>query len=175
MNLKLNKKQKYLLTFVLTIFLSIFLFFFQEKFAQFQALGLIGLFIISIIGSMLFLPSPVLITAVLAAGNAYNPFLVAIVASLGSTVGDILGYGIGYAGREAFLDQQKWHHKIAQEVFHKHGGILILILSAVPNPIFDAFGVIAGLFLYPLKKFLLYIFLGRLVRNLLLAYLGSAL
>ena len=174
-NLKLTKKQKYLLAFLLTLFLSFFLFFFQEKFAQFKTLGLIGLFIISMIGSMLFLPSPVLIATVLAASRTYNPFLVALIASLGSSVGDILGYGIGYTGREAFWNQQKWHHKIAQEVFHKHGGILILILAAVPNPIFDAFGVIAGLFLYPLKKFLLYIFLGRLVRNLLLAYLGSAL
>ena len=174
-NVKLSKKQKYLLAFLLTLFLSIILFFFQEKFAQFKALGLIGLFVISMIGGMLFLPSPVLIASVLAAGRTYNPFLVALIASLGSTTGDILGYGVGYTGREAFLDNQKWHHKIAQEIFHKYGGILILILSAIPNPIFDAFGVIAGLFLYPLKKFLLYIFIGRLVRNLLLAYLGSAL
>jgi membrane protein YqaA with SNARE-associated domain len=171
----LSKKQKYVLAFALTLFLSFILFFFQEKFIQFKTLGLVGLFIISVIGGMLFLPSPVLIASVLAAGRAYNPFLVAVIASLGSAVGDVLGYGVGYTGREAFLDKQKWHHKIAEEIFHQYGGILILVLSAIPNPIFDAFGVIAGLFLYPLKKFLLYIFMGRLIRNLLLAFLGSAL
>lgn len=172
---RLTKKQKYVIAFVLTIAISVGLFFFQDKLIELKGFGLIGLFIISIISGMLFFPSPVLIAAVLAAGRTYNPFLVAIIASLGSTIGDILGYGLGYTGREAFVDSKKLRNVIIQDLFLKFGGLFTFIFALIPNPFFDAIGTVAGLFEYPLKKFLIYVFSGRLIRNLLLAYLGSAL
>jgi membrane protein YqaA with SNARE-associated domain len=171
----LSKRQKYSLAFVLTLLFSIGLYFFQEDIAQLKSFGLIGLFIISIIGGLLFFPSPIIIASVLAAGRFYPPLVVALIASLGSSIGDILGYWVGYTGREAFIDDKKIKNQIMEDLFHKFGGALVLLLSLIPNPFFDAIGVVAGLFKYPIKKFFIYVFAGRLVRNIILAYLGSAL
>lgn len=171
----MTKKQKYLLVLILTVALSLGLYFFQDKIADLKEFGLIGLFLISMVGGLLFFPSPIIIAAVIATGHAYPPVLVALVGSLGSSIGDILGYGVGHTGRKAFVDEQKFHHKIMEEIFHKFGGLFIFVMAAIPNPFFDAIGVVAGLFHYPMKKFFSYVFVGRLIRNILLAYLGSAL
>lgn len=172
---KLTKRQKYSLAFIFTLLFSIGIYFFQGNIAELKSFGLIGLFIISIIGGLLFLPSPIIIASVLAAGRFYPPVVVALVASLGSSIGDILGYWVGYTGRQAFVDEEKIKNQIMEDLFHKFGGALVLLLSLIPNPFFDAIGVVAGLFRYPLKKFFIYVFVGRLIRNILLAYLGKAL
>ena len=136
---KLTKRQKYLLAFILTLFFSLSLFFFQDKLVELKGFGLLGLFVVSIIGGLLFFPSPIIIAAVFAAGRFYPPLVVAIVASLGSSIGDILGYGVGYTGREAFLDNKKLKHQIMEDLFHKFGGALVLLLSLIPNPFFFFF------------------------------------
>lgn len=174
LNIRFTKKQKYAVAFILTLIFSVSLFFLQEKLVHLKALGLIGLFLISVVSSILFLPSPLLIAGVLASGHSYSPLIVALVASSGSAVGDIVSYAIGYTGREAFWDNQKWHHQVAQEIFNKFGGLFIFVLALIPNPFIDAIGVFAGLFLYPLKKFFIYVLIGRFIRNILLAYIGSS-
>lgn len=171
----MTKKQKYLLAFALTVAFSLGLFFLQDKLLHLKALGLIGLFLISVFSAILFIPSPVGIASVVAAGTAFPTLLVALIASLGSSVGDLVAYLIGYTGREAFIDTKKLRHQVIQDVFEKHGGLFIFFIALVPNPFFDAIGVVAGLFFYPVKRFFIYIFLGRLLRNLLLAYLGHRL
>ena len=171
----MTKKHKYLLAFLVTILFSLGLFFFQVQLVHFKALGLLGLFLINIVGSLLIFPSPVVIASVLAAGTAYPIVLVALIASLGSSIGDIVAYFIGYSGRQAFVDTRRQRYEIIEEVFHKFGGLFIFSLALIPNPFFDAIGIIAGLFSYSPKRFFFYIFTGRLVRNLLLAALGSSL
>ncbi len=175
MKFKLSKKQKYSLVFVLSILFSLALYFFQGDIAQLKGWGLLGLFIISVIGGILFFPSPIIIAAVFAAGSYYPPLLVAFIAALGSSIGDVLGYGVGYTGRKALLDERTLKNQIMEDLFHKFGGALVLILALIPNPFFDAIGVVAGLFKYPVRKFFIYVFVGRLVRNIMLAYLGQSL
>jgi len=58
-------------------------------------------------------------------------------------------------------------------VHHKHGSLLIVLFAFVPNPFFDAIGIVAGLALYPLRRFLMLVFIGRLARDLIVAYVGS--
>jgi membrane protein YqaA with SNARE-associated domain len=140
--------------------------------------GLVGLFLVNVIGGLFLFPSPIILASVVAAGNHYPPVLVALLAAVGSSTGDILGYFLGYTGRKAFADKKdkkKLRYTILEDLFLKFGGLFIFLFAAIPNPFFDAIGVVAGAFFYPPKKFFIYVFAGRMVRNILLAYIGKAL
>jgi len=51
----------------------------------------------------------------------------------------------------------------------------LLVLSAIPNPLFDLAGMAAGMLRYPVSKFLLACWIGKTFKALVIAYLGSFL
>lgn len=149
-------------------------YYFRAELAKFASLGLVGIFIVNIIGSAtLFVPAPGIATVV-AGGFLFNPILVATVAAVGSALGDMVGYALGKSGKEILLKNHHFWYKIFKETFHKFGAIFVIFFSFVPNPLFDFVGVFAGIFHYSIYKFLAYVLIGRFLRNLLLAYLGAS-
>lgn len=161
--------------FVVSLILVGVAFYFQSYLSQFQSLGLLGIFLINLFSSAtLFLPAPGFLS-VFAGGSIYHPLLVALVASLGSAVGDMVGYLIGYSGRKIAhkkLSKKIWF-KVTSNIFHKWGGVGLFFFSLVPNPLFDSMGIVAGIFMYSPVKFLLIVFLGRLIRFIIIAQFGS--
>ena len=145
-------------------------FFFRAELSKFSSFGLLGIFLINLIGSAtLFVPAPGIATVV-AGGFLYNPLFVAIVSALGSAIGDLVGYALGHSGKEVLFKNHPFWYKILKETFHKFAAIFIIFFSFIPNPIFDFVGVFAGVFHYSPYKFLVYVLIGRFLRNLLLAY-----
>lgn len=168
-------KRNYLIMFFISLALIGLSFYFRDDLAKFASLGLLGIFIINLVSSItLFLPAPGIATVV-AGGFLYNPLIVAIVAALGSAIGDFVGYMLGRAGKEVLLKKQSFWYNIFKETFHKFGAIFIILFSFIPNPLFDAVGVVAGLFSYSPVRFFIYVLIGRFLRNLLLAGIGAAL
>lgn len=111
--------------------------------------------------------------AVLAAGSVWNPVLVGIAAGLGAGSGEISGYLLGIGGN-AILDLKegkRWRR--AHGWLEKHGLLAILILAVIPNPFFDAIGLIAGSLAYPLRGFWIAAVLGNSVKYVVLASLSS--
>jgi membrane protein YqaA with SNARE-associated domain len=150
-------------------------FIFQDQLAEVRSLGLLGIFILNLIGSAtLFIPAPA-IASVVAGGIIYHPFLVALVAALGSVLGDMIGYLVGYSGKKVFIKNHPGRFGFFQKIFHRFGGVAIFIFALIPNPVFDAIGILAGVFSYSPLKFFAISFGARLLRNLVLAYFGSVL
>jgi uncharacterized membrane protein YdjX (TVP38/TMEM64 family) len=56
----------------------------------------------------------------------------------------------------------------------RRGFATLLVLAAVPNPLFDVAGMAAGMLRYPVGKFLLACWLGKTLKAIVIAYLGSA-
>ena len=168
-------KRNYIILFLASLGLISISFFFQDKLIQFTSLGLLGIFLINLFSSItLFLPAPGIATVV-AGGFLYNPVIVALVAALGSAIGDFVAYLLGRSGKEVFIKKNSFWYNIFKETFHKYGALFIIVFSLVPNPIFDAVGLVAGLFSYSPLRFFVYVFIGRFLRNLLLAGIGSLL
>lgn len=161
--------------FILSLALTVVFFVFHDYFEQTRSLGLLGLFIINAVSNAsLFISAPAFLT-VIAGGAIYPPFLVALVASFGSAVGDMVGFVLGSSGRNLInhkLNEKIWF-KVIDTYFHKYGGWIILVISFVPNPFFDSMGIIAGVFHYHPLKFFLIVFIGRFFRYLILAKAGS--
>ena len=169
-----NSKLKYILLFIVSFIVIFLSFYYRAELAHLGSLGIIGIFIINIIGSAtLFFPAPAIATVV-AGGIVFNPLLVAVVAALGSGIGDMVGFALGHSGKHIFLKRDSFWYKIFKEVFHKWGALFIIFFSFIPNPIFDAVGIFAGIFSYSPIKFFVYILIGRFLRNILLAYLGAS-
>ena len=102
-----------------------------------------------------------------------NPYIVGVVAGIGSGLGEITGYSVG-AGASNIVKKEldgrfkKWKEWIRKMIF-----FAIFVLSAIPNPAFDVAGIAAGSIGIDWKRFLLACVIGRTARYVLLAYLGT--
>jgi membrane protein YqaA with SNARE-associated domain len=135
---------------------------YQQELRNLGNYGYLGLFVISIIGNAtLIIPAPVFVVAC-AAGMVYGPIGVGIVAGLGSALGELTGYMAG-AGGKALLPQGK-RYKQLHHFMQRHGMLAIFLLGAIPNPIFDVGGLIAGALRMKGWKFILAAWAGKAIR-----------
>jgi membrane protein YqaA with SNARE-associated domain len=163
--------------FILSILLSLAVFLIPLDPNQLRVYGYGGVFIITLLGAAtLFIPGPTMV-ATFVVGAMLNPAIVALVAGLGSALGETTGYMAGYASR-AFITHQDRQSTWYQRIFHwmgMHPFLTIFLLDAIPNLIGDIAGLIAGRIKYSYLKFLLASFLGKTIRFSLSAYLGAFL
>ena len=145
-----------------------------------ESAGYSGVFLVTLIANAtVILPTPGFL-AVIVAGAVLNPFLVAVSAAAGMTLGETSAYLIGRGGRALSsrefrpdVGERKGIIDRGQRLIDRWGMLGILILAATPNPLFDLAGIAAGAAQMGIVKFLAATFVGRLIRTLLLAY-GSA-
>ena len=166
----------YVGSFLLSMLLMYAAFRFQHRLEHFKSLGLLGIFFINLIGSStIFLPAPAIVSVV-AGGVLYPPLLVGIVAALGASGGDMLGYFLGRSGKHVVLNhtEHQWYTYF-RKIFHKFADLIIFIFALVPNPFFDAIGIIAGVSEFSPVRFFLIMLAGRFLRNVLLAFAGARL
>jgi membrane protein YqaA with SNARE-associated domain len=140
--------------------------------ALLETYGYFGIFLVNLIAaSTIIFPLPSSVF-VFAAGAFMNPFLVGLFAALGCTVGEFSGYALGLGGRKVIKKKwEKWITK-TEKWFQKYGAFWIIVLfAATPLPD-DVVGVLSGVLNYPLKRFFIASFIGKLILNLALAYGG---
>lgn len=169
-----NKLYAFLI-FISSILLSIVFYEYRDFFKHALSLGLLGLFIINFVSSAgFFLSGPAFLT-IIAGGNLYSPVLVAVVAALGACLGDMVSFLFGHSGRKLMRKSLDRHKAIRflEKHFHRHGVLIIFILAIIPNPFFDAIGILAGVVKYPPAKFFVIMFIGRFIRYWALAQVGT--
>lgn len=164
---------KWVILFIVSVAIVISAFIFQSELEHVRSLGLLGIFLANLIGSLtIFIPAPGIVT-VIAGGIVYPPLLVGLVATLGSSFGDMLAFVVGISGKKVFLKKEFKVYTWLVYLMRQFGAVTIFVLAFFPNPIFDAVGIIAGAVGYSPYKFFLWIFLARLSRNILLAFFGA--
>lgn len=165
-----QKKYSGFLGILFAVLLSLLIYIYRDPIIKLQSFGYFGLFLLNIFGSAtLFLPTPLFLTA-FAAASVLNPILVTIVASLGSGIGEITGYIAGFSGKEILDDNLKT--KRIQKWVNKYGLWAIFVLAAIPNPVFDMAGIVAGTTGIPVIKFLIAVWCGKLIKFGAIAFLG---
>lgn len=154
--------------------LAVFLGLQWHRFQELEALGYVGAFIISLLGSATILvPVPALLGVFALGGLMGSPLLVGIAAGAGSALGEITGYTLGATSRN-LLKGNPGRRFAWLEGWMKHrGGWVIFLFAATPNPLFDAVGAIAGASRYPLWRFLGISWAGKTVKGLIVAYAGA--
>lgn len=160
-----------ILVLLAVIALTVFLVLNRNRVKELEALGYPGIFLVSLLSNAtLILPVPgVLFTS--AMGAVFNPYFVALAAGTGATLGELSGYAAGFSG-QGVIENKNWYTKVT-EWMKKYGGLTVLVLAFVPNPVFDIAGMVAGALRMPLWKYLLFSWIGKTAKMLLFA-LGGA-
>lgn len=171
MNKETRLKIARILALVFVVGLTIFLYINREKVRELESFGYPGIFLVSLLANAtLILPLPgVLFTS--AMGAVFNPFWVAVAAGSGAALGELSGYLAGFSG-QGIVEKTEWSEKF-ERWMRKYGPITILALSFVPNPIFDVAGITAGILKMPLWQFLLFSWIGKVLKMLIFSYGGS--
>jgi membrane protein YqaA with SNARE-associated domain len=170
---KTSARWKGVLTLFLAVAFSMLIVFLTTRFhAQLRGLGqagYLGLFVISILGNAtIIIPAPVFVVAC-AAGMVYGPLLVGLISGLGSALGELTGYYAGYGG-SSVIPEGQWYQKLEQ-FMRRHGMLAIFLLAAIPNPLFDVGGLIAGILKMPVLKFIAAAWVGKAIRLSLMAFI----
>ena len=156
--------------FVILVFLAVF--YFNGEIRALKEWGYYGVFLISLISSAtILLPAPGW-AVVIAMSTVLNPYLVGLYAGVGSGIGEITGYMAGH-GIVRILKKNNIDLKKYKDAIRKYDVLAVFVLAAIPNPIFDIAGIAAGSVGIPWPRFLVACVAGRVLRYVLLAYLGS--
>ena len=144
--------------------------------------GYAGLFVAGVIASVtVILPVPMLGMVIVAAGFL-NPFAVGFVAAAGISIGLWPTYFAGTAGMSAVGNVERSRNAIVRGVttrvlgwFRNRPFLASFLLAAIPNPLFDWAGVMAGAAGVPFKQFLIGSFAGKMLQLTCFAMIGYLL
>lgn len=177
-NKKITIKDGLLFRLVI-LFVSVLLLYiiwiFKDELKNLSNYGYAGIFVVNFISaSTIFLPLPGT-ASVFIGGAVWNPLIVGIVSGVGSAIGELFAYFLGYGGRGFLRSAEKnngWVIKM-EKYFHKSGFWTTFIFAALPLPVFDVIGVIAGAVNFPVGKFFMAMVIARILRNILFAFTGA--
>jgi membrane protein YqaA with SNARE-associated domain len=143
----------------------------RDEIEHLPVYGYPAVFIVSLLGNAsVIVPAPSFAIAFVA-GSALNPIGVGLVAGLGAALGELTGYLAGLSGKG--IVENRWGYSWIQRSMKKSGALIIFILGAVPNFLFDVGGIIAGTVRMPIWQFLLAAWLGKSIRLGIVALTGS--
>ena len=156
----------------------------------FTQYGLLGLFINGIVSSVIPIPTELTISALLASGQ--SQLSVFVVLTVGSIIGGLLAYYLGYTGKKLSLkinkrsSRENGFHNDGKSSAHYHGdkekrstimleryGWIIIFLSPWIPVAGDVISVIAGVKKYDFKKFVVVISIGKTVKAVAIVYFLS--
>lgn len=161
--------------FILSIAFSSIFYLYKDYLKDASILGYLGLFVINFASSATFFVSSPAFLTVIAGGHLYAPLNVAIVSSLGASLGDMVGFLFGHSGRHLVKKRLDKHKTVRflEKHFHRHGMLIIFLMAIIPNPFFDVIGILAGMLNYPPMRFFIVMFVGRFIRYWALAQVGA--
>ncbi len=112
------------------------------------------------------------IAIIMAAASIWNPVLIAFIASVAGTLGEITGYYAGYLGKRILVSESTPGYNRIVSWMERYGPFAVFVLSLQPVIPFDIAGLIAGTSKIPLWKFLLPCWAGRFPKYILFCYFG---
>lgn len=152
---------------------SFWLAFNPEFVLRFGNWGYLGAFLISLIASAtIILPAPG-IAVVIAMSTALDPVLLGIVAGIGSAFGELSGYIAGVSGRALVPEEKRPHFERLHRLTDRYGAILLLGLAAIPFPLFDFAGIIAGILRIRVLTFVVMVTVGKSIKYVIMILLGA--
>jgi len=144
-----------------------------EEFATTAYLIVFGITLVCNAGIMI--PVAIHISIMIAAASIWNPILIAFIASIAGTIGEITGYYAGYLGKKIIISESTPGYNKLVGWMKRYGLLAIFLLSLQPILPVDIAGLIAGGSRIPLWKFLLPCWAGKFPKYILFCYFGFGL
>ncbi len=136
-----------------------------------ESSGYVGVFLMALVGSSSPVwPLPGSWAVFIAAGLGLNPALLALIAGIGEPIGESTAYMAGYGG-QVVVTNLKGYDKVERWMLRR-GGIIIFLVSAIPNVLIKAAVVCAGALKYPFLRFFIFCWTGKTIKSLFFAISG---
>lgn len=132
-----------------------------------------GVFFVSVIGTLaIVVPIPYTLVIFWLGQAGWDPLLLALSGGLGSTIGELAGYLLGYYGRRfVSIDRQRKMDYLLQ-IFGKYSPVAVFLFALTPLPD-DLLFIPLGLLRYNVLKAFIPAFFGKLIMVYLVAYFGK--
>lgn len=159
----------------------------EEKLGNY---GYLGVFLANLASTgTVFLPVPGLTLAgqalIVDQAKTLNPVLVGLAGGTGMALGEVTAYAAGAAGSTAVtrneLKAPERIRSIVERVIgaidwlmDRYGFVMLVVLSAIPNPVFELAGVTAGAARMNFWSFMVAVLIGKNIRGLVRAFAGDA-
>lgn len=136
------------------------------------AYGPLGVFLVSLLGSLLpFVPVPYLIVVVLLS-DTVNPLILGFASGLGGSIGKITSYLVGRMGYRLLGEKRQRRMDALREIIGKYGDIGVFLFALTPLPD-DVYLIPAGMVRLSFWRFLLANTLGKIILATVVAVLGK--
>lgn len=150
--------------------ITVFIYSIRDRVEEFRQFGYAGIFLIALMANAtVLLPAPG-VAIIYAMGAVFNPLGVGLAAGTGGAIGELSGYFAGFSG-QAVIERTDIYNRFHPWV-EKYGGWAILVLSAIPNPFFDVAGITAGIAKMPIRTFLIFTWVGQIIKMTSFAIAG---
>ena len=160
-----------ILAILFVVAITIYIYSIRDHIRDFAVYGYPGIFIIALLANAtVLIPAPG-IAVVFAMGSIFNPLAIALTAGTGGALGELSGYLAGFGG-QAVVERTDIYNRIHPWV-EKYGGWAILVFAAIPNPFFDLAGIAAGVSKMPIWRFLLFCWIGQILKMGFFAFTGA--
>jgi membrane protein YqaA with SNARE-associated domain len=158
---------------VFVVALSVTLYIYRDQVQKLQVLGYPGIFLVALLSNAtIVLPAPgLLFTSVM--GAVFHPVGVALAAASGATLGEMSGFLAGFSG-QSVAERTPIYERV-EGWMRRYGQWAVLVLAFLPLPVFDIAGVIAGILKMPVWRFLVFCWIGKLGKMMIVAYGGASL
>jgi membrane protein YqaA with SNARE-associated domain len=144
-----------------------------EEFATTAYLAVFGTTLVCNAGIMV--PVAIHISIMMAAASKWNPILIAFIASIAGTLGEITGYYAGSLGKKIIVSESTPGYNKFVAWVKQYGLLAIFLISLQPILPVDIAGLTAGASRIPLWKFLLPCWAGKFPKYILFCYFGFGL
>ena len=120
----------------------------------------LGVFLVSLIGALsVVFPIPYTIIIYLL-GRSLDPYIIAIAGGLGSALGELSGYILGYYGRAVVSEERKRKMDFMLRIFNRYGAAAIFVFALTPLPD-DLLFIPLGIMRYKFVKAFIPTILGK--------------
>jgi uncharacterized membrane protein YdjX (TVP38/TMEM64 family) len=162
---------------VITVLMAVGIIVYKEHVQALQNYGYFGAFFISILGgATVIVPVPMLAVVFALGGVMPMPWLVAIAAALGELIGALTIYLTGRGAGQAISKTK--HNRIQKayekclKIIERWGAWALFIVTCIVNPFFYPAAFAAGALRIGLKKYILVVLAGKLVKSFTVVYAG---
>ena len=134
--------------------------------------GYVGAFLVCIIGNIsIFIPIPFALI-VYAFGSTLNPLLLGLVSGLGSAIGEMVSYFLGWGGRKIIEGKYGSRLDAVKRLITRYGVLSVFLVALLPLPD-DLLLIPLGMMRYDFKKTFIALLLGKTLMCIFLAYAGA--
>jgi membrane protein YqaA with SNARE-associated domain len=134
--------------------------------------GFLGVFFISLVGTMaIIVPIPYTLAIFLLGQAGWDPLFLMIAGGLGSAIGELVGYFLGYYGRRLISQERQRKMDYLLRLFGSYTPVAVFLFALTPLPD-DLLFIPLGLLKYSIFKAFIPALLGKFLMIYLVAYFG---